>query len=147
MPRGRAKTPKAYGNRTDLNGPMAITAPTGQAQYGARAQQVASQEALRMGTPEVAKPRANANPLTPIGGPVVEEQVTAEVTAPVQRPTVPRLNQPAPSGMQITPPPMQTTDPDLLALKENFLPLFRTQAAQPGVPRQFRDFVAWLENS
>lgn len=145
MPRGRAKTPKAYGNRTDLNGPMPITAPTGQDQYGARAEQVKSQEALRMGTPDVAK----ANPLTPIGGPVVEEQVTAEVTAPMQRPTPVPLT--APTQDPNTPVTAgivqgQTTDPDVLALKTELLPLFRTQAAQPGVPRQFRDFVTWLEN-
>lgn len=50
----------AYPNRTDMNGPLAPTAPTGQP-YGARGQQIAAQQALPMGPPGSTSPQAGAS--------------------------------------------------------------------------------------
>lgn len=55
------KVGKAYGNRTDLNGPMPISAVPNQP-YGAAGAQLDAQRAVPMGTPDVASAQFQGRP-------------------------------------------------------------------------------------
>lgn len=126
MPRGRGKQGKAYSNRTDLNGPVKMDAPTGQA-YGERKAQMDAQRAVPMGTPEVPLPDMTAAP---------SARTVTRLSEPTQRPQEPLMTAPA---------DMQQVDPDVMVLRNEFLPLFRQQAQMPTAPDQFKAFVRWLE--
>lgn len=129
MPRGRGKQGKAYSNRTDLNGPVKMDAPTGQP-YGERKAQMDAQRAVPMGTPEVPTPSLEA-----MAPSMVQPRVT-RLTEPTQRPNEDLMTVPAAT---------QQADPDVIVLRNEFLPLFRQQAQMPDAPQQFRAFVRWLE--
>jgi hypothetical protein len=138
MPRGRSK--QAYGNRTDLNGKIPKTAPTGMP-YGENQKLMDAQSAVPMGTPEMAAP----------------------VEAPVEAPMKASMQQAAQSPSRVLPlsapsefpeedisqgllPPQQQLDPDISKLKNTYLPLFMEEAGKPNAPVMFRDFVKWLNN-
>lgn len=124
MPRGRAKQGKAYPNRTDLSGPSKMDAPTGQA-YGERAKQIEAQRAVPMGAPEVPQPQM---------APMPTAQSVTRLSEPTQRPQEPLMTSAT-----------QQADPDVIVLRNEFLPLFRQQAQMPTAPDQFKAFVRWLE--
>lgn len=132
MPRGRSKQPKAYSNRTDLNGPVPASAPTGMP-YGENKKLMDAQRAVPMGTPEAPKPEATpqAMPSATPPPPVVP------LTEPTQFP-----NESITTGL---PAPAQQIDPDVARLK-SYLPLFKQEAATANAPTMFRDFVKWLDN-
>lgn len=94
-----------------------------------------------MGTPEVARPE-------PMPEQAVEVQAT-EMAAPAQRPQPMPLTAPTSmpdQSIMAGIPQAATRDPDVLEFKNTYLPLFRAQVNLPNTPRQFRDFVTWLEN-
>jgi hypothetical protein len=124
MPRGRSK--QAYGNRTDLNGKIPKAAPTGMP-YGENKKLMDSQDAVSMGTPEMATPTADPQ--------VTEPKVTPiPLTAPTERP-----NEDILTGATTTRQP----DQDIQKLK-SLQPLFEAEAAQDDAPQVFREFVSWL---
>lgn len=138
MPRGRSK--QAYGNRTDLNGKIPKSAPTGMP-YGENKKLMDAQSAVPMANPEMAAP----------------------VEAPVEAPAEAQVQQPAPSLSRVLPlsapsefpeedisqgllPAQQQVDPDISRLKTTYLPMFMEEAGKPNAPVMFRDFVKWLNN-
>jgi hypothetical protein len=140
MPRGRSK--QAYGNRTDLNGKIPKSAPTGMP-YGENKKLMDAQSAVPMGTPEMAAP---AEP-TMVSS---MEQPPQTADAPPQAKVVPLS---APSefpeediSQGLLPASNQQVDPDITRLKETYLPLFMQEAGNPNAPVMFRDFVKWLNN-
>jgi len=140
MPRGRSK--QAYGNRTDLNGKIPKSAPTGMP-YGENKKLMDAQSAVPMGTPEMAAP---AEP-TMVSS---MEQPPQAADAPPQAKVVPLS---APSefpeediSQGLLPASNQQVDPDITRLKETYLPLFMQEAGNPNAPVMFRDFVKWLNN-
>lgn len=142
MPRGRSK--QAYGNRTDLNGKIPKSAPTGMP-YGENKTLMDRQSAVPMGTPEMAAP-VEAPVETPMATPSeapIQQQAQATVKAvPLSAPS----EFPDEDISQGLLPPQQQLDPDISRLKNTYLPLFMEEAGKPNAPVMFRDFVKWLNN-
>lgn len=131
MPRGRSK--QAYGNRTDLNGKIPKAAPTGMP-YGENKTLMDRQDAVQMGTPEMAvaapeevSPQMAQAPMQPAVTPI-------PLTAPTQRPNEDVLTGISQSRSQNT---------DLQKLK-SLQPLFEAESLADDAPQLFREFVSWL---
>jgi hypothetical protein len=141
MPRGgrRDGTPgRAYGNRSDLNGPkppgmpLPVQAASGQA-YGARKQQEDAQRAI----PMASAPGMSQPAMSP-------EQIPS-LTDPTTRP-----NEPVTAGLPVGPGPgpealggalePDTGLTDMLA----YLPMLEFLASQPGSSAQTRQMVRRL---
>lgn len=140
MPRGRSK--QAYGNRTDLNGKIPKSAPTGMP-YGENKKLMDAQSAVPMGNPEMAAP---AEP-TMVSS--MDQQAAPQVATP--QPRVVPLSAPSEFpdediSQGLLPPANQQVDPDITKLKDTYLPLFMQEAGNPNAPVMFRDFVKWLNN-
>ena len=136
MPRGRSK--QAYGNRTDLNGKIPKSAPTGMP-YGENKTLMDRQAAVPMGSPEMAiAPPIETTPATTSSQPVASVKVVP-LSAPSEFP-----NEDIPQGL--LPRSTQQVDPDITKLKTTYLPLFMQEAGNPNAPVMFRDFVKWLNN-
>ena len=137
MPRGRSK--QAYGNRTDLNGSIPKSAPTGMP-YGENKKSMDAQSAVPMGTPEMATPPStDTAPQAPQEAmqPMAQTPVQAvPLTAPTQRP-----NEDVLTGLTQT----RSGNPDLEKLK-SFQSMFEAEAMADDAPQVFRDFVGWLRN-
>lgn len=138
MPRGRSK--QAYGNRTDLNGKIPKSAPTGMP-YGENKKLMDAQSAVPMGSPEMAV----AAPSDP--NIALEQQIAS---APAPEKVLPLS---APSefpdediSQGLLPQQGKQVDPDITKLKTTYLPLFMQEAGNPNAPAMFRDFVKWLNN-
>ena len=114
MPRGRSKQPKAYSNRTDLQGKVAAAAPKGMP-YGENKKLMDAQKDVPVATPDVPTPPADAGmpapqmaaPVTPIG-----------LDVPSQRP-----NESILTGLNTT----RQSSSDIQALKA-LQPLFEAEA-------------------
>lgn len=130
MPRGRSK--QAYGNRTDLNGKIPKSAPTGMP-YGENKKLMDAQSEVPMGNPEMEK----TSPTTSVteSVPMTQKVTPVPLTAPTERPTENIL-----TGATTT----RQSDPDMQRLKA-LQPLFEAEAATDDAPRVFREFVSWLK--
>ena len=139
MPRGRSK--QGYGNRTDLNGKIPKSAPTGMP-YGENKKLMDAQSAVPMANPEmaVAEPMTNASLETGMAPPPPTEMVKAvPLSAESEFPD-------EDISQGLLPPQQQQIDPDISRLKTTYLPLFVEEAGKPNAPVMFRDFVKWLNN-
>lgn len=124
MPRGRSK--QAYGNRTDLNGKVAMAAPTGMP-YGENKKLMDAQAAVPVASPSVPPP-----PSAPSAPPV--KPVTLD--QPTQRP-----NENILAGMSTT----KSQNPDIIALK-SMQGLFEAEALRDDAPDTFIQFTQWLRS-
>jgi len=131
MPRGRSK--QGYGNRTDLNGKIPKSAPTGMP-YGENKKLMDAQSAVPMGTPEMEKvaPQEQASIEQT---PMAQKVTPVPLTAPTERPDENIL-----TGATTTRQP----DSDMQRLK-SLQPLFEAEAATDDAPQVFREFVSWLK--
>lgn len=76
---------KAYGQRTDLNGPAAKPMAVPGQQYGEQGKQIAAQKAMPMGTPDVPGP---GGPLAGYSGPMPND-LPSLLGAESNRPDIP----------------------------------------------------------
>ena len=130
----RQGTPgRAYGNRSDLNGPKTMEF-VGQ-QYGSRARQVAAQtEVPASFTPPTQQAAQEAAQQAPAGPPPGE---VVDLFAPTQRPDEP-LTAGAPFGAGPGPEVLDRPDPDALAI-DRLRALYRVT----GSPALGRLLEAW----
>lgn len=134
MPRGRSKQPKAYSNRTDLNGPVAAAAPKGMP-YGESKKLMDAQKAVPVAAQDVPAPPESAPSAQPPMAsmpPVKPIPLTAET----QRPMEDVL-----TGMTES----RSDNPDIQRMKA-LQPMFEAEALSPDAPETFRQFVTWLRS-
>ena len=131
MPRGRSK--QAYGNRTDLNGKIPKSAPTGMP-YGENKKLMDAQSAVPMGSPEMAVAPPAETTQAPVQAPAQPTITPIPLTAPTQRP-----NENILSGLSQS----RSQNTDLQKLK-SLQPIFEAEALADDAPEMFREFVNWL---
>lgn len=127
MPRGRSK--QAYGNRTDLNGKVPKSAPTGMP-YGENKKLMDAQATVPMGNPEMAVAETPAKPEVP----PMQKVTPIPLTEPTRNPD---------ENILVGSTQTRTQDPDLQRLK-SLQPIFEAEALSDDAPKIFRDFVSWL---
>lgn len=132
----------SYAQRTDLNRPVPINAPTGQP-YGVRAEQVAAQRAIPIAPPPApAMAPSNAGPAPAPMGPLPVVPLDADSTRP---------GEPVTAGVPVGAGP----GPEVLGLPDEngvddlalWLPMLEFAASQPGASPQTRNFVRRLRGS
>lgn len=139
MPRGRSK--QAYGNRTDLNGKIPKSAPTGMP-YGENKKLMDAQSEVPMGNPEMAV-------VAPSDPNIELEQQIASAPAPEKRLLPLSASSEFPDediSQGLLPRQGKQIDPDITKLKNTYLPIFMQEAGNPNAPVMFRDFVKWLNS-